>query len=77
MSVTAQTWECGTPKSQGNAFSWVRPFTKEDADLERKRAIDRASYHRRKEIAKRAATRVNKCVDLGAHGGTANSIKGR
>lgn len=86
MNTYPPVWPCGTVKSQGNAFSWERPSDKEAYQkLLHRRQIGMNSYYRRKERdlntvkeqMKRAATRVNRNVDLGSHGGTANALKGR
>jgi len=82
----ANTWQDGTPKSSGNAFSWFTPIDKAAQEkLERERALGRARYRKYKERdqaivreqLKQKATRVNKTVNLGAHGGIANALKNR
>jgi hypothetical protein len=73
-----QTWEDGSVRSTGNSFDWQDPNARAVKEAqERERAFWKANYAKRKERAIAAATRVNKSVDLGAHGGIANALKNK
>jgi hypothetical protein len=78
MCNSVHIWQDGTPRSQNNVFTWQSPerLAQKEAE-ERERAHWRANYQKRKERAIAAATRVNKSVDLGAHGGIANALKNK
>jgi MoaA/NifB/PqqE/SkfB family radical SAM enzyme len=80
--MSANTWDCGHPKSASNVFSWkpepVQP-TAEQLEAQRKRELQREkdrtydATHRRKR--REHLERVNQNIFLGAYGGTANDLK--
>jgi hypothetical protein len=79
--MNTNTWSCGTPKSQSNAFNWkaVSELTPEQILKAKQRQYSKLSYEQRlnkqgrtrTDVAMEAATRVNAHRDLS--GGKTNS----
>jgi hypothetical protein len=61
---STHTWDCGTPRSTGNAFTWAKPKAAPTKAELRKEELN--TYQRKYITAKRAAERVNREASLAA-----------
>jgi hypothetical protein len=69
MTATAPTWDCGTIRSTGNAFTWATPkpvkkLTEKQEAIAHRNAGQKARRDKAKAIAD--ATRVNREASLAA-----------
>lgn len=78
----AFSWQTPETLAKRDAEERERAYWRETYQRRKEREIKRvaaekAAFRAQREAMKKAATRVNKSVDLGSHGGVANALKGR